>query len=68
MVPAMNIFLVTGCGGEFLGSSGSLRYPLSGDNYGENEDCTWIIRSTGPLSITFTEFDTYRGEDYLYIR
>ncbi|CAL4126415.1 unnamed protein product, partial [Meganyctiphanes norvegica] len=58
------------CGGEYNSSSGVIRHPVSGDQYQNNEDCTWIIRAAGvdTITITFDSLDTERWYDVLTIR
>ena len=52
------------CGGslEVTDVAQSLRYPLSDNNYGNNQVCSWILTSSGLFSsrirITFVRFAT----------
>ena len=46
------------CGDHLQGSSGDLRFPISGGNVGERLQCTWTITAPVRLrvKITFTDF------------
>ncbi|CAL4130608.1 unnamed protein product, partial [Meganyctiphanes norvegica] len=56
------------CGGEFTTSSGVISHPLNGGNYGDNEACSWIIRTSNPIRISFTSFNVEQNWDFLKIR
>ncbi|XP_078685526.1 bone morphogenetic protein 1-like [Branchiostoma floridae x Branchiostoma belcheri] len=68
--PTCEVTSVTGCGGNLTASSGgpvtSPNYP---DNYGNNENCEWLI--TVPegsiIRLTFDSFNTEFSRDYLTI-
>ncbi|CAL4124504.1 unnamed protein product, partial [Meganyctiphanes norvegica] len=53
------------CGAEYNTNRGTIRHPLSGGCYLNNEACTWIIRATTHIQITFSSFDVEANYDYL---
>ncbi|CAL4196770.1 unnamed protein product, partial [Meganyctiphanes norvegica] len=57
------------CGDHFDNDSGRIKYPVTGSNYPDNADCSWVIESSGAsIELKFTSFTTESGEDFLYIR
>ncbi|KAH0623685.1 hypothetical protein JD844_006732 [Phrynosoma platyrhinos] len=57
------------CGGELPQSSGSISSPLYPQNYPDNADCIWTIRtwSDFQINLTFTHIDTECSFDYVEI-
>ncbi|CAL4180182.1 unnamed protein product, partial [Meganyctiphanes norvegica] len=57
------------CGGHFSNDSGSIQYPVTGSNYPENVNCSWVIVSSGAnIELEFTSINTEPGTDFVYIR
>ncbi|CAL4091936.1 unnamed protein product, partial [Meganyctiphanes norvegica] len=59
---------VVDCGGQYNSESGMIRHPMSGSNYRNSENCTWIIRASNPINITFVNFHTEDNFDLLSVR
>ena len=57
------------CGGDLNADHGGvIKSPNYPNNYPENEDCNWYIRSTGSvILLNITELDTEYKADYLTV-
>ena len=62
------MFPCPGCGYESKSNTGSITHPFDGGRYQNNEVCTWTIATTVPVVISFDNFNTDYGYDFLYIR
>ena len=58
------LLLSPDCGGEYGSNSGTITHY----DYGNNENCTWIINAGQPIIITFVSFETESNYDYFYVR
>ena len=59
VVIIITIIIITGCGGKFTASVGSIHSPNYPNNYDKNLDCRWLIEVDKNFVIwfVFTDFD-----------
>ena len=57
-----------GCSPSSEGTSGTFSDGSGDSDYGNNEDCWWLISAPGEdISVSFSSFDTESGYDYVSI-
>ena len=63
------VFLIEQCGGHIIGSFGKFTSPNYPKNYGDNLNCTWIIKAPQYyiIELKFQHFDLENGYDSVEI-